>query len=357
MDILIGENIKKLRKQKDLTQEQLAEILGVSNAAVSKWERGETYPDISLLPVIARYFSVSVDEILGYDLSKQDKRKKELLEAHKNTFITGDITERIKVSETGVKEFPDNIEFLCNYAWACWCYACGYITNDDEFSAERARVCEAFRKVIENSNDTEIKCSGISGIVQCLNGMGNKTEALKYAKMYPDTRVSYIEREELIAKCLEGEEKQKKKQEILIDRIDDLIRCLTFDIRSIEAISTARQILDIIIPDGNYLHFHYYLMSIEIHNAKTFIESGDCDKAIHALLKAKYHAQELDKIEYENPGKYKYSSSLLSLYECDTTQYCRTGTETYIDDFYKWLDNKLYDPIREMSEFQNLYMK
>ncbi|MBR7082755.1 MAG: helix-turn-helix transcriptional regulator, partial [Clostridia bacterium] len=46
MNITIGENIKRLRRERNVTQEQLAEVLNISTAAVSKWERGETYPDI-----------------------------------------------------------------------------------------------------------------------------------------------------------------------------------------------------------------------------------------------------------------------------------------------------------------------
>lgn len=351
----IGEKIKELRKKHGITQEKLAEQLNVSYQAVSKWENNVANPDFSLIVPLAKLFKVTTDELLGFDLSEQDKRKKELWEAHKKTFENGDIKERIRVSEMGVKEFPDEMEFLCNYAWACWCYACGYITEDKAFATERARVCELFRKVAENSSDNEVKCSGISGIVQCLNGMGNKTEALKYAEMYPDTRVSYTEREELIAKCLEGEERLKKKQEIFIDRFHDLIRCLVYDIRSSEARKTARQMLDIVIPDGNYLNFHHLAMSIELQSARSLIESGEYDKALQALTKAKYHARKYDKIVCDNPGKYKFSSSLLSHYECDTTLYCKTGTETSVEDFCSLLDNKCYDPIRKMPEFQNLY--
>ena len=53
MTLYIGENLKKQRKLRELTQEQLADILGVSFQSVSKWERGEGYPDIELMPTIA----------------------------------------------------------------------------------------------------------------------------------------------------------------------------------------------------------------------------------------------------------------------------------------------------------------
>ncbi len=61
----IGEQILFLRKNKGITQEQLATKLGVSNQAVSKWESGQCYPDIQLLPEISEYFNVSIDELMG----------------------------------------------------------------------------------------------------------------------------------------------------------------------------------------------------------------------------------------------------------------------------------------------------
>lgn len=64
--IKINEQIAFLRKQKGLTQEELANALGVTNQAVSKWESAQCYPDIQLLPDIAKMFDVSIDELIGY---------------------------------------------------------------------------------------------------------------------------------------------------------------------------------------------------------------------------------------------------------------------------------------------------
>ena len=63
MKMTIGSNIRRLRTEKGVTQEQLAEAMNVTCAAVSKWERSETYPDITLLQPLAFYFGVSTDEL------------------------------------------------------------------------------------------------------------------------------------------------------------------------------------------------------------------------------------------------------------------------------------------------------
>lgn len=65
---LIGKKIKTLRKNKKMTQEQLAEVLSVSSQSVSKWENCLSVPDIELLPIIARYFGITMDELFNYRL-------------------------------------------------------------------------------------------------------------------------------------------------------------------------------------------------------------------------------------------------------------------------------------------------
>lgn len=63
----IGENILQKRKERGITQEELAEFMMVTKASVSKWETGQSYPDILLLPKLATFFNISVDELIGYD--------------------------------------------------------------------------------------------------------------------------------------------------------------------------------------------------------------------------------------------------------------------------------------------------
>lgn len=63
----IHEIIRNKRKERGMTQEELAKYVGVSAPAVNKWERAQSYPDIELLPVLASYFNITVDELLGYE--------------------------------------------------------------------------------------------------------------------------------------------------------------------------------------------------------------------------------------------------------------------------------------------------
>lgn len=65
----IGKNIKRLRQNRGITQEQLAGELHLSGQAVSKWENETTLPDITLLPLLAEYFGVTIDELLDYRLN------------------------------------------------------------------------------------------------------------------------------------------------------------------------------------------------------------------------------------------------------------------------------------------------
>ena len=75
MQLNIGTKIKELRRRDGRTQEALAEALGVTNQAVSRWESGGSYPDMELLPAIANYFHVSIDELFGYQNDREEKIK------------------------------------------------------------------------------------------------------------------------------------------------------------------------------------------------------------------------------------------------------------------------------------------
>ena len=73
---LLGTKIQTLRKNKNMTQAQLAEVLAVSSQSVSKWENNMSMPDISLLPIIARFFGITMDELFNYRLDSLNYRER-----------------------------------------------------------------------------------------------------------------------------------------------------------------------------------------------------------------------------------------------------------------------------------------
>ena len=73
--IYLSENLKKYRILKNLTQEDIAEYLGITAQSVSKWERGESYPDISFLPALANIFETSVDLLIGMDTIRAEETR------------------------------------------------------------------------------------------------------------------------------------------------------------------------------------------------------------------------------------------------------------------------------------------
>lgn len=74
--VSIGENIKRLRKLKGITQEELSDVLHISYQAISKWENGLAQPDISILPTVANYFGVTIDELFGFQLDSLNNKER-----------------------------------------------------------------------------------------------------------------------------------------------------------------------------------------------------------------------------------------------------------------------------------------
>ena len=69
----MGEKILNMRKARGWSQEELAERIGVTRQAVSRWEAGGSYPDMNLIPSIANYFGVTIDELFGYHNERESK--------------------------------------------------------------------------------------------------------------------------------------------------------------------------------------------------------------------------------------------------------------------------------------------
>jgi transcriptional regulator with XRE-family HTH domain len=108
-NIRIGNIITAKRKEKGITQEELAMHLGVSKPAVSKWESGQSYPDILLLPVMASYFDISVDELIGYEPQMEDEDIQKLYRRLADAFA----------KESFEKVYAECQEYIKKY-FSCW---------------------------------------------------------------------------------------------------------------------------------------------------------------------------------------------------------------------------------------------
>ena len=106
--IKIGERIRLLRKKNDVTQDRLAEHLGVTPQAVSRWESGVCYPDMNYLPSIADYFSVTMDDLLCYTGVQKAARVKEYLEEVEHLLDRDRVTDALEVLRRAMADIPSD---------------------------------------------------------------------------------------------------------------------------------------------------------------------------------------------------------------------------------------------------------
>lgn len=134
--MFIAENLKSFRKDKDLTQEEVAERLCVSPQSVSKWERGETLPDITLLPALANLYNTSVDAIIGMDkINSQQTRDAIFTEGHRH-IRASDTDAAIAVYSEALKTFPNDAGIMSDLAVAL------ALTGETDKLAQAVGLCE-----------------------------------------------------------------------------------------------------------------------------------------------------------------------------------------------------------------------
>ncbi len=115
MELRFGENIRRLRVERGLTQEKLAEFLGVSFQAVSKWERGETVPDLYMLPTLASFFAVTTDELLGMDEAAAEREIEASIARYYELWQAGDYEGVLAAMKAAVKAYPGEYRLLVRY--------------------------------------------------------------------------------------------------------------------------------------------------------------------------------------------------------------------------------------------------
>ena len=190
MNVKIGENIKRLRKERDMTQEQLAQELEVSFQAVSRWELGTTYPDIGLLPVIAGCFDVSVDELLGVDTARKEEEVLEIKERLHKLRNMGKTYEAMSLMREKIKEFPNHPDMLYELAWSIWDWYSNNVSPTEEkekYEAYAKESIELLKKAMKyDKGDGDITDCCKQTLVFSYVDIGEYEKAEEMARSLPE---------------------------------------------------------------------------------------------------------------------------------------------------------------------------
>jgi transcriptional regulator with XRE-family HTH domain len=182
MQLKISENVKRLRRESGLTQEQLAAAIGISGQTVSKWECGDGYPDITTLPVLASYFGVSVDEILGMDAYLDEKRIDEAKAKTEAAFLAGPLQNReiVELWRELAREFPrnDEVQWIC----ANWLITMHNTVHPEDLT-EAVGILE---RLLEYSSDSERRNQAYALLINALSALGETDRAIALAEKLPD---------------------------------------------------------------------------------------------------------------------------------------------------------------------------
>ena len=120
MQLDLGQKIRELRRRDGRTQEALAEAIGVTSQAVSRWEANGGYPDMEMIPAIANYFGVTIDELFGYETNRDkkiDALVKQIKEMNsRNNGVDINIDECLALARQAMIEFPANERIMLSLA-------------------------------------------------------------------------------------------------------------------------------------------------------------------------------------------------------------------------------------------------
>ena len=344
MQLNLGTKIRELRRRDGRTQDNIAEALGVTAQAVSRWESGGSYPDMEMIPAIANYFHVSIDELFGYHDEREEKIKTILENATKiltkqgftmyQGSLSEDVGECVNMLRVASEEFPNEPKILLKFAQALhmWGWnkygakahpadSSGIIEDDVEYNSqnvywqEAVRVYEKLLKCNPSSEDREIAIRQITPLY-CRMGEYEKAKALAN-----EQNSIVISKEVLLPKATVGEERARYQGERIMALLSNLRFAISESVALRPAVSSSeygRQIILSVInlyetifidsrcggwhQDIGYLYFT--LARYELDN------DGSMEKALNYFDKGFDHCKEYERIY--NEGEYQYSAPLVS---------------------------------------------
>lgn len=345
MNIIIDEQLKSLRKGHGNTQEELAEHLGISVQAVSKWERGDGYPDITLLPKIALYYGTTVDNLLGVsEIAKQEKIEAYMGEYNVNA-NAGKIEANIILMRKALKGFPGNLSIM------------GALMHSLLFADKEEYIDEGItlgEQILHKNISDEQRYSTLQSLVYLYNKKKMQDKAREYAEKLPET---YCTKNYVLEAILEGDELRKQTQQNICTAIAHIDMSVTWMLRSKDYSSeerifiyeTVEKLYNIFFYDGNYGLENSALHILYMNLSKEYAKIRDKEKTIEFLKKAYKHAQIMDDFP---TGKY---TSIFA----ESGVYSRTNfTKNFESGHVEWLKNlmskEMFSFIRDDEEFKKI---
>lgn len=211
MNIKLGEKIRQLRKQKNISQEVLAQYLGVSFQAVSKWENGDNLPDVTMIPAIAIFFEVSTDELFDFNRIETEQKIQNACWDIADIRYS-DPKKAEQMLHELLKQYPGNDVILNNLL---------YTMRTPERCDEVVTVCKSILAV---TKDDEVKYDVLRILAETYHEMGEQALVKPTLQQIPEI---YFSKLELAANLLDGTEAMDAAAMQAAHSRDDLLDMLS----------------------------------------------------------------------------------------------------------------------------------
>jgi len=304
MNIKIGENIKRLRINKNITQEKLANHLQITYQTISKWERDEGYPDITMLIPLANYFEVTVDELLGTDAAKNEIKIQEYLDEYDKLNNIGYADEGYELIIKAYQEFPHDWRIINKYIeklkYGKEAREKGFLTNEEEIR----RLCE---DILERCNIDSIRYEALYSLAMVYSEKGDEEKAVETLDKLPDVFYTHTTLKGFIFNSIE---KNLKYHREAVDKFAEQLSVLMRDVimwdknltvsEQIKGFEDLISVIKLIYGEDKYCGFMYYhLDELYIWLGNRYIQNKEYDKGIECLYTAMDYAIKNDEIPYE----------------------------------------------------------
>lgn len=331
-----GENLKTLRNAKGLTQEQVAELLNVSKQSVSRWENNVTYPDITFLPILASFYCVTVDALLGADYETNKTVLADYQAKRDEAHHQGDISVAYELSQELYALFPNEKSVINNMMTDAYLMGFHNVNGKKKHYLEMSiSIAERFLKMTE---DLREECRCIQNISVCNKLLGNQEKAVTWMKKLPGIRSGM---ESTALGVLDGADKMDAIQTSL-DAILHMVHRLIFVYATesatlsteerIRALKKIPQVFDVILEDGDYGYYNIFLSRVYVELAK--LSADDKEKNQAYTSKAIAFAQTFDNL---TAGK--HTSVLMRGREIAPDQITKSDRATQVEKVTKALSD------------------